>query len=387
MSTAIDALLAVRPVVAGVELASHALGLRDRELLHAGPPFAHPRDPPAPIVSSIVMSCLHEGWAADDAEAEALLHAGALSLIPAQSRDCVTPLAAIVSPRTPLFVVRDAGGGGPTLHAPVSVVRGADTRMGTRDAGLRARLEARDRDTAPAWQALLQRTGPFDLWAPALHGLGHGDDLHSRTAAANEALAAAVRERGAAPLAEAIAATPLFFLTLWMAASACILRAAEGRDLPTLVTRAGGNGERFGIALAGAPGRWITCAATPPHGPFIPSAPPDTRVLGAVGDSAVIDLLGLGGQRLAHAPEPFGLVQAQLEPDHDGRARRLLLAPHPGLPAQWPVGVDARRVVSQADVPFVMLAMVAADGRTGFVGRGGYRPPLALFEEAARDPA
>jgi hypothetical protein len=31
-----------------------------------------------------------------------------------------------------------------------------------------------------------------------------------------------------------------------------------------------------------------------------------------------------------------------------------------------------------------MLAMVAADGRTGFLGRGGYRPPLELFEEAAR---
>ncbi|HEY4069750.1 MAG TPA: DUF1116 domain-containing protein [Burkholderiaceae bacterium] len=384
MGSAIDAMLAVRPVLVGVEAARDALGLRARELLHAGPPFADPRHPPAALVSSIVMTCLHEGWARDEAQAEALLRRGALTLIPAQSRDCVTPLAAVVAPNTPLFRVRDAGNDGATLHAPVSVVRGADTRMGTRDGGLLARLAARDRETAPALRALLQRVGALDLWTPALHGLSHGDDLHSRTAAANEAFAAAVREHGDAALAEAIAATPLFFLTPWMAAAALILRAGEGRDLPRLVSRAGGNGERFAIALAGAPERWIACAATPPQGPFIPSAPQGTPVLGAVGDSAVIDMLGLGGQRLAHAPEPFGLVQSRLDADHGERARRLLLAPHPGLPQQWPIGVDVRRVVSQANPPFVMLAMIAADGKTGFLGRGGYRPPLDLFEEAAR---
>ena len=387
MSPAIDEMLAVRPEVVGVEVARDALGLRERELLHAGPAFTDSRHPPAAIASSVVMTCLHEGWARDEAEAESLLHAGALTLVPAQSRNCVTPLACIVSPSTPLFLVRDAGGVGPTVHAPVSVVRGADTRMGTRDGGLISRLQDRDRVTAPSWEVLLQRTGPLDLWSPAVQGLGLGDDLHSRTAAANEALAASIRERGDPDLAAAVTATPLFFLTLWMAACACILRAAEGRDMPTLVTRAGGNGERFAIALAGAPERWIDCVATPPRGPFIPSAPPNAGVLGAVGDSAVIDMLGLGGQRIAHAPEPFELVRSQLELDHDERARRLLLAEHPALPQRWPIGVDAKRVLSQSCVPFVMLAMVAADGRTGFLGRGGYRPPLELFEEAVRGAA
>lgn len=387
MSAAIDEMLAVRPEVVGVEVARDALGLRDHELLHAGPAFSDLRHPPAAIASSIVMTCLHEGWARDEAQAESMLHAGALTLVPAQSRDCVTPLASIVSPSTPLFMVRAAGSVGPTLHAPVSVVRGADTRMGARDGGLIARLQGRDRVTAPSWELLLQRTGPLDLWGPAMHGLVLGDDLHCRTNAANEALSTIIRGRGDPVLAEAVAATPLFFLTLWMAACACILRAAEGRDIPTLVTRAGGNGERFAIALAGAPERWIDCIATPPRGPFIPSAPPNARVLGAIGDSAVIDMLGLGGQRISHAPEPFELVRPQLELDHDERSRRLLLAEHPALPQRWPIGVDARRVLSQSCVPFVMLAMIAADGRTGFLGRGGYRPPSELFEEAIRGAA
>ena len=382
MSLALDALTAVRPALVSVNTAHEVLGLHKHELLHAGPPLNHPRQPPAALRSSIVMTCLHEGWARDEKEAEELLRDGELTLSPAQARDCVTPLAAVVGPSTPLFGVRDSTGG-PILHAPVSAVRGSDTRMGTRGADLLARLRTRDEEIAPAWQTLLREHGPLDLWACAVYGLNHGDDLHSRTTSANEALATAVRQRGDTTLADAVCATPLFFLTLWMAAAACMLRAAEGGDVPTLVTRAGGNGERFGIALAGDPARWISHDATPPQGPYAPNAPDGALPVGAIGDSAVIDLLGLGGQRLAYAPEPHSLVATHLPEDHGVRARHLMLAPHPALPGHWPVGIDVRRVVQQAYPPAVMLAMVAADGASGFLGRGVYRPPLTLFEQAA----
>ena len=99
------------------------------------------------------------------------------------------------------------------------------------------------------WRGPSRRAGPIALWPLAAGGLAHGDDLHSRTASANDALAAQLRAHGEPTLADHVAATPLFFLTLWMAASSLILRAAEGGDRPTLVTRGGGNGERFGIAL------------------------------------------------------------------------------------------------------------------------------------------
>jgi hypothetical protein len=47
-----------------------------------------------------------------------------------------------------------------------------------------------------------------------------------------------------------------------------------------------------------------------------------------------------------------------------------------------PVAVDARRVCAEAAAPLVALAMLGADGATGFVGRGLYRPPLDLFARA-----
>ena len=381
-SIALQALLAVRPQLGAVVTAGAALGLEHYELLHAGPPLLDPRQPPRPLRSSIVMTCLHEGWVESEAQAESLLSNGTLRLRPAQSFVCATPLFAVISAGTPLFEVRDEAGG-LSSYAPVGAVRGVDTRMGARDPGLIGRLQYRDVQIAPALQHLLDQTGPIALWPLAIAGLALGDDLHSRTTGANDALVALVRAQGNVALAEDIGATPLFFLTLWMAAAQLVLRAAEGGDLPNLVTRAGGNGEQFGIALAQDPDTWVTCSAGSPQGPRLPHLTTDVAVSGAAGDSALIDVLGFGGQRLAHAPEPFNALQSFLPLQQVPHSRHLLLAPQPSLPDAWPLGIDAGRLASNGLSPIVMLAMVAEDGLTGLVGRGVYQPPVSLFGRAA----
>lgn len=371
------ALRAARPVLVRVATAAEVLGLAPRQLLHAGPPLADPRRPPAPLQSAVVMTALHEGWAANEAEAEALLARGAIRLEPAQPRGCVTPLAAVVSARTPLFGVAC---GGPPVWAPVSPLGGPDTRMGHRDPALLPRLADRDHRVAPAFAGLLAARGALALWPAALQGLQGGDDLHSRTAAANTAFADQV---ALPPLDAELRATPLFFLTLWMAAAAALLRCVEGGDRPTWVTRAGGNGEHFGIALAGAPDTWHVVPATPPRGWRLPSAPASAAACAAIGDSAVIDLLGFGGQRLALAPEPWSLLQAELPPEPERMARRLLQVPHPALPDAWPLMVDAALAAREDLAPRVCLAMIGADGRQGLLGRGVWALPPGLLGRAA----
>lgn len=386
---ALAAISAVRPQWVAIQTAGQALGLQKHQLLHAGPPLRDPRQPPAVLRSSIVMTCLHEGWAGTEAEAEALLRDGVLQLQPAQPLGCVTPLAATVAPGTPLAQVVDGAAGAPhggrSLYAPVSTVRGPDTRMGMRDAGLLMRLRHRDDALVPALQQQLARHGPIDLWTLGCAGLVAGDDLHSRTAGANAALVQALRAPGdpaQAHLADDIDGNPLFFLTLWMAACALMLRAAEGGDQPGLVTRAGGNGEVFGIALAGRPDHWATTADVALQGALLPGKPAEVARAGAIGDSAVIDMLGLGGQRLARAPEPLSVFGPLLPAGEAEAVSSLLARPHPGLPQHWPVGIDAAQVLAQGRPPLVVLAMLAQDGLQGLLGRGFYRPPLALFEQA-----
>lgn len=379
---AIRGLLAVRPQLVQVTTAARAVGLQGHELLHAGPPLADPCRPPAVLMSSAVVTCLHEGWASDAAQAEALVHSGAVRLSPAQDRGVVVPLAALASAGTPLFEVEDPLTGR-CAWAPVSAVRGPDARMGFRDPSLAARLAVRDGEVAQAWQRTLAARGPLPLYPLARQGLAAGDDLHSRTTAANQALAGWLRaDASAGTLAEHVEATPLFFLTLWMAACSLVLRAAEGMAGATLVTRAGGNGEAFGIALASAPERWTQAPAAAPRGRIVQPLPAGTAVCGAIGDSAVIDMLGFGGQRLAQSPEPLGVLGEFLPEGHATLAGRLLAAPHPAFDASQRVGLDARRVAAEGVAPLIALAMLAADGIRGFVGRGVYQPPVSLFGQA-----
>jgi hypothetical protein len=161
-----------------------------------------------------------------------------------------------------------------------------------------------------------------------------------------------------------------------------VLRSAEAAGAVGLVTRAGGNGERFAIAGARQPGTWVGCAASSPEGPRLPGVPADRAIAGAIGDSAVIDLLGLGGQCLAQAPELLALFGEPLAQELRAEPpERLLSTPHPQLPQQWPLGLDARQVLLHRQRPRVMLGMLASDGRHGLCGRGIYRPPLDLFEQ------
>lgn len=363
MFDASAALLRARPQWEGVAIARDALALAPHELLHAGPPLADPTRPPLPLRSAVVMTALHEGWAASAAEAEAMLAAGTLKLSPAQPRGCVTPLASVVSGGTPLFAV---GCGAAPVWAPVSPLGGPDTRMGHREPAILQRLADRDARVAPALARWLAARGPLPLWPLAVAGLDGGDDLHSRTAASNAAFA----DRLSLPLLdEGLRATPLFFLTLWMAACAALLRTLEGGDRPRMVTRAGANGECFGIATAGAPERWHTVAAEPPQGWRLPTMPAPIPVCPAIGDSAVIDLLGFGGQRLPWSPEPWSVLGPHIAGDAEAISTALREWPHPDLPSRWAIGVDATRL-SAGSSALVCLAMIAADGESGLVGRG-----------------
>lgn len=383
--TPLERLTAVRPVWTGIARAGALFGA-GRWLLHAGPPYASVAAVPAPVVSSAVLAILHEQWAGSEAEAEAMVRQGGVRLESAQAQRCVTPLAALVSPSTPLFVVQDAHGAAAPVYAPLGTTGGADLRFGTRDRAVLARLTRRAGE-ADALAAVLDR--PVDLLALAHAGLAGGDDLHNRTTAATAALASELRARAAhaasavqpalTALTEALAQTPLYFLTLWMAAARLILSAVEGDASCTLVTRMAGNGVEFGLSLAADPERWISVPAQPPIGAIATDAQP----LGAIGDSAVIDALGFGAQALHLAPEPCAALQPYLPPDFESNSASLTSVPHPAFAAfRLRVGIDARAVASNGIAPGVTLGMIARDGRSGLLGRGVYVPPFELFARA-----
>ncbi|HBN30501.1 MAG TPA: DUF1116 domain-containing protein, partial [Rhodobacteraceae bacterium] len=132
----------------------------------------------------------------------------------------------------------------------------------------------------------------------AVEGLRSGDDCHGRTPVAGAALARELIDRTPGGITDEDALeflhnSPSLFLNLWMAATKCMMKLAEGVEGSSFVTAAGGNGRDTGIQISGLPGQWFTTRATPPVGKFDLELPLN-RALGAIGDSALVDAFGLG---------------------------------------------------------------------------------------------
>ena len=379
---ALARMAAVRPQWAAVRDARSALGLEDRVLLHAGPPLADPTRPPRPMLNSAVLSCLHEGWAKDETEAETMLADGAVRLEPSSTRNVSTPLVAMVSPRTTLAEIAD----GPRRHYSfLGTGAGPQQRFGSRDRAIVERLAFREGVLSTGFAELLQ--APVDLLAIARAAIREGDDLHNRLSSATALLHALLGTRageseGCKAALRTVLEAPLYFLNVWMPACQLILLAAEGMPGCTLVTRLCANGENIGIQVAAHPGHWFVSPAPPVKGPFMKGAPENPEFGPATGDSGVIDAFGLGGQGLRHAPSLQSAFAQWLEKDDDARARSMLAGIHPIL--ETPFALDAAAVAKSGRSPLLSTGMVSADGR-GLLGRGICKLPAGpsgLFRQA-----
>jgi hypothetical protein len=98
-----------------------------------------------------------------------------------------------------------------------------------------------------------------------------------------------------------------------------------------------------------------------------------------VGDSAVIDAFGFGGQVLNRSPIMASAFAPWMCNDDNERVAAILLAKHPVL--EVPVGLDARAIVESGRLPLLSLGMVSQDG-DGLMGRGLCELPLQPFIDA-----
>lgn len=370
-------LYAVVPQWVAVRAAHEALALPMRTLLHAGPPFIDARQPSAPVLSSAVLCCLYEGWAQTPKQAERMIREGDIVLHPAQAYDTVLPLAAVISPRSHLVEVRDAGGG--RCWSLLSSGAGSQLRFGSRDLRVLERLAWCEQRLAPALARVLVH-GPIDLLPLAVAGLQQGDDLHSQTTAATLAL---LEKLNATLVGEdvraVLAATPLFFLTLWMAACHLMLNVAanNGQDpASTLVVALAGNGQQMGIRVAGQPARWFVQPAHVPEGPRLAAG--TGRVCPMLGDSGVIDAAGFGAQAWGR----IGPVAESLQPWLPAAPgiERWMRGVHPQFAhLGLRIGLDATQAALDTSPPQVAIAMLDAAGQQGLLGRGICATPAALY--------
>ena len=388
---ALRRILAAEPVLADVRRAGELIPQLDAEklLLHAGPPIEWARMC-GPMRGAVCGAIVFEGWAGDLATAEKLAASGAVKFAPNHHFGAVGPMTGITTRSIPLLVVENRRFGNSAACA-INEGLGKVMRFGGNDAEVLARLAWLRDDLGPLLGKAL-RAAPVPLNPLIARGLTMGDEMHQRNVACSSLLLRILAPRLASSVKalEFIGGNDQFFLNVAMAMGKSILDPARGVAGSTIVTAMARNGTDFGIRVAGQGDAWFTAPVEMPQGLYFPGfsaadANPD------MGDSAILEAVGLGAFSMAAAPAVAGFVGAGGFREAVATTRamsELAAARHP----QWripvlefagaPIGIDVRRVVETRIAPAINTGIAHKRAGVGQVGAGVARAPLACFDKA-----
>src|SRR5690349_13701382 len=157
-----------------------------RLLFHAGPPIAWERMC-GPMQGAVIGAILLEGWAADEAEARSLAAAGEVRFEPCHHHGAVGPMAGLVSPSMPMFVVRNADAGN-LAYSSLNEGMGKVLRYGAFAPEVLKRLRWMCDILGPTLQVGIRSLGGLQLKPLIAQALQMGDELHNRHLAATSLL-------------------------------------------------------------------------------------------------------------------------------------------------------------------------------------------------------
>ncbi len=367
--------------------------MTDRTILHCGPPLDWP-DFCDPLRRSVLAAILAEGWAADHEEASGLVAGGRVTLGSANHHSTVVPMASAMGPSTPMFVV---GMDDRRAFSPLNQGPGRTAWFGVDAPEAVDRLRWLADVGGPLLAAALRTAEPVNVFALAAQGVQMGDDLHMRTQATGNLLLRSLfadlvetAHAGLSEFARYWSSNHLFFLNIAMAAAKVTTAwASEVPDSSAVVTMAR-NGTTFGVQVTGAGDGWFTASAPPvEHAMYYSGYGPESSAPD-IGDSAVLELIGLGGPAAAGAPAVAAFVGGTMadaravteEMAHIalGRSSRFTL---PVLDyAGTPVGVDVRKVIELQIAPAINTGILHKSDGSGQVGAGVAVAPMSVFRDA-----
>ncbi|HWI60831.1 MAG TPA: DUF1116 domain-containing protein [Symbiobacteriaceae bacterium] len=395
---AMTRLAAFQPALIGIDLARNAIpGFDSHTILHAGPPVTWERMC-GPQRGAVIGALLFEGLAATHEEAETLAGSGQIKFAPAHHFGAVGPMAGVISPSMPVFIVENKAFGN-RAYSTMNEGLGKVLRFGAFTGEVLDRLAWFRDELAPLLAKAFALSGPIDLKSITAKALQMGDECHNRNLAATSLFirelmphlieAAGENKALLKRVAGFFAGNDHYFLNLSMATCKSALDAAHGIPYSTLVTAMSRNGTDFGIRVSGLGDQWFTAPAGLVEGLYFPGyteadANPD------MGDSAITETFGIGGFAMAAAPAIVKFVGGNA-PDavrYTKEMGLITLGTNSAytLPTMnfspAPMGIDLRAVIARNLQPLINTGIAHRLPGVGQIGAGLVRAPLTCFEAA-----
>ncbi|MDX2315092.1 MAG: DUF1116 domain-containing protein [Gammaproteobacteria bacterium] len=398
---AVDRMLNADPVLVDVVPAHEAIpALRDgRKILHAGPPIDWDRMC-GPLRGAIAGIAVFEGWASGLDEAMSMAGDGALEFHPNHHFDAVGPMTGMTTRGQPVMVVENRAYGN-RAYCTINEGLGKVMRFGGNDREVLKRLEWLRDVAGPLLGVALRECGGIPLKSLMARGLSMGDEMHQRNVACSCLL---LREIGPslartsenvtvlADLMSFLGGNDQLFLNVGMAAGKAIMDPVRGIESSSIVTAMCRNGTDFGVRVSGTGDTWFIAPVEMPEGLYFPGfteadSNPD------IGDSTILETIGLGAFAMGAAPAVAGFVGAGA-PSQAGNFTRSMgeiafsESPVWTIPAMdhlgVPTGIDIRRVVETGIAPTINTGIAHKEPGIGQIGAGVVKAPMGCFVQALR---
>jgi hypothetical protein len=386
-----------KPVLLGLDIAHKVIpGMHKNLILHAGPPITWDRMC-GPMKGAIVGALLYEGRAETAEEAEKLACSGTIQYAPCHEHNAVGPMAGIISPSMPVFIIKNEAYGN-FAYCTQNEGLGKVLRYGAFSPEVITRLKWMEHTMYPILDKAIRSLGMIDLKSLIAQALHMGDEVHNRNRAGTSLLfrqlAPAIfrtcnNAEDAAKVLEFINGNDHFFLNLSMPASKAVLDAARNIPNSSIVVVMARNGTDFGVQLAGTGNEWFTGPALVPDALYFPGyskedANPD------IGDSAITETGGLGGFAIAAAPAIVQFVGGNAADSikytkwmYEITAAESQNYQIPALDFRGtPLGIDVIKVIEKNLTPFIDTGVAHKNPGVGQVGAGVVKAPLEPFVKA-----
>lgn len=374
-------------------------GLKDRMILHAGPPITWDKMC-GPMRGAVAGAIVFERWAPDLKAAAELAASGGIEFHPNHHFGAVGPMTGMTTVSMPLFVVENARFGN-RAYCAINEGLGKVMRFGGNDESVLKRLAWLRDVFGPTLGKAIRACGGIELKSIIARGLAMGDEMHQRNLACSSIFLREIAPTLArtatdnAVLADCLAfigQNDQFFLNIAMAMGKAMTDPAKGIRGSTIVTAMCRNGTDFGIRVSGLGDQWFTAPVEMPEGLYFAGysekdANPD------MGDSAIVETIGLGGFAMAAAPAVAGFIGAgapSAAGDFTRAMGEITIAQNP----EWtiaaldfagvPTGIDVRLVVDTGMAPVINTGIAHREPGIGQVGAGIVKAPLACFQQAVR---
>ena len=373
-------------------------GMKKNLILHAGPPVTWEKMC-GPQRGAVMGALIYEGLASGPEEAEKLAASGDIDFDPCHYHDAVGPMAGVVSASMPMIVTENKAHGNRAFNTLNEGI-GKVLRMGAYSEDVITRLQWMEKVMFPVLKRAINALGEVDLKEIMVQALQMGDELHNRSRAASYILFTRMapylsetsndvtETNDVFRFMEANIHTFLGFAMSSAKASLDAIRDIEGCSVVTVMAR---NGTDFGIQVSDTGDQWFTAPAAVPDVLLFPGFTRED-VNPDIGDSAIMETLGIGGFAIASAPAITQFVGGTME-----SITKRMLAMYditvgendvyklPFLDYRGsPTAIDVRKVVKTGTAPFIDTGAAHRKPGIGQVGAGLVGAPMEVFEKAHR---